>query len=163
MVDYFLGGEGHLTPSDAAVALIVLDDGRYLLQHRDQKPGIFYPGHWGLFGGAIDAGETPEAALKRELEEELGLLSFAAREITDFAFKFGRYGHIARYFFEVRLSTVEFNGLRLGEGREMRPFQARDILTIARVVPYDSFAIWLHASGWFEKVSESSTRHPAAI
>ena len=51
-MDFFLGGEGELTPSDAAVALIVLDDGRYLLQLRDQKPKIFYPGHWGLFGGA---------------------------------------------------------------------------------------------------------------
>ena len=78
MADYFLGGEGQLTPGDAAVALIVLEDGRYLMQHRDQKPGIFYPGHWGLFGGAIDADETPEIALRRELEEELGLSSFAA-------------------------------------------------------------------------------------
>jgi 8-oxo-dGTP pyrophosphatase MutT (NUDIX family) len=153
MTDYFLGGEGQLTPGNAAVALIVLEDGRYLMQHRDQKPGIFYPGHWGLFGGAIDADETPEIALRRELEEELGLSNFTPLAITDFTFRFGRYGHIARYFFEVRLSGAKFNGLRLGEGYEMRPFLARDILTKARVVPYDSFAIWLHASGWIARIS----------
>lgn len=147
MFDYFFGGEGQLTPRDASCAVIVLDDGGYLLQLRDQKPGIFYPGHWGLFGGAIDAGEMPEAALQRELEEELGLLNAAPRAITDFVFKFGRYGHISRYFFEIRMSAAELNGLRLGEGRDMRVFRAREILTMGRVVPYDSFAIWLHASG----------------
>ncbi len=45
---------------DAAAAIIFLDDGRYLMQHRDDKPGIFYPDHWGLFGGAIEPGEDPE-------------------------------------------------------------------------------------------------------
>ena len=55
--DFFLS-EGPLRPGDAAVALIVLDDLRYLMQLRDQKPGIFYPGHWGLFGGGIDPGES---------------------------------------------------------------------------------------------------------
>ena len=43
-----------LAPKDAVAALIVLDDGRYLMQQRDDIPGIFYPGYWGLFGGAIE-------------------------------------------------------------------------------------------------------------
>jgi 8-oxo-dGTP pyrophosphatase MutT (NUDIX family) len=62
-MDYFLGGEGPLKPARAAAAIIVFEDGRYLLQLRDQKPGIFFPGHWGLFGGATDPGETPEQAV----------------------------------------------------------------------------------------------------
>src|SRR5262249_32847766 len=52
-----------LRPADAAAALIQLPDGRYLLQLRDARPDIFYPDHWGCFGGAIDPGETPESAL----------------------------------------------------------------------------------------------------
>jgi 8-oxo-dGTP pyrophosphatase MutT (NUDIX family) len=148
MIDYFLGGEGKLTPGDASVALIVLEDGRYLLQHRDQMPGIFYPGHWGLFGGAIEPGETPEAALRRELHEELGLTKFETREVTDLTIGFGRFGRIVRFFFEVRLSSSAAAELTLNEGREMRPFDAKDILTMARVAPYDSMAIWLHAAGW---------------
>ena len=56
MADFFLA-EGRLRPADAAAALIVVGaDGHYLMQLRDQKAGIFYPGHWGLFGGAIDPG-----------------------------------------------------------------------------------------------------------
>ena len=51
-------------------ALLVLDDGRYVMQLRDAIPRIFYPGHWGCFGGAVEAGEEPEQALRRELAEE---------------------------------------------------------------------------------------------
>lgn len=149
MIDFFLGGEGPLTPADAAVALIVLDDGRYLLQLRDQKPGIFYPGHWGLFGGALDPGEAPEAALLRELAEELGLAVSGAMYLTHFTFTFGRFGKISRHFYEVPFAVGKLAGLTLREGREMRAFRAAEILNQPRVVPYDAFAIWLHANGTF--------------
>ena len=46
--------------------------GRFLLQHRDDKPEIVNPGLWGSFGGEIEPYETPEAGFLRELEEELG-------------------------------------------------------------------------------------------
>jgi 8-oxo-dGTP pyrophosphatase MutT (NUDIX family) len=146
MTDHFLTRPELLRPADAAAAVIVLDDGRYLLQLRDQKPGIFYPGHWGLFGGAIDANETPEMALHRELREEIGLEVDEARPLTELSFTFGRHGRIQRYFYEVPIRAEILPKLRLREGAEMRAFAASDILTRPRVVPYDSFAIWLHAS-----------------
>ena len=34
---------------DAVAAIIVDEDGRYLMQLRDDIPRIFYPGHWGCF------------------------------------------------------------------------------------------------------------------
>jgi 8-oxo-dGTP pyrophosphatase MutT (NUDIX family) len=79
--DAFLGSAEILVPSDAVAALLVLADGRYVMQLRDTKPHIFYPGHWGLFGGAIDDGETEIEALTRELAEEL---EFEARELDRF-------------------------------------------------------------------------------
>ena len=67
VVDHFLRNDTSLVPSNAVVGLILLDGGRYLMQQRSQLPGIFYPGHWGLFGGGVEPGETAEAALEREL------------------------------------------------------------------------------------------------
>lgn len=42
-----------------------------LLQLRDNKPGIWYPGQWGLLGGRIEETEIPKQGLIRELKEEL--------------------------------------------------------------------------------------------
>ena len=54
------------------VALAMLHrDGRWLMQLRDEIPTIVAPGCWGLFGGHLDPGETPEQALRRELLEEI--------------------------------------------------------------------------------------------
>ena len=151
MPEYFLRPQIQLQPGHAACAVIVLDDGRYLLQLRDLKPGIFYPGHWGLFGGAIDGDETPEAALRRELSEEIGLVAEDLRPLTEFSFTCGRHGRIDRYFYEVTMANDVLPELKLREGAQMRAFSAASILTQPRVVPYDSFAIWIHASRVFDE------------
>ena len=55
-----------------AVALAMLQrDGQWLLQLRDDVDTIIYPGHWGLFGGHLDPGETATEAVMRELQEEI--------------------------------------------------------------------------------------------
>jgi 8-oxo-dGTP diphosphatase len=46
-------------------------DGRVLLQRR--APGRAMAGLWEFPGGKVEPGERPEAALARELEEELGI------------------------------------------------------------------------------------------
>lgn len=146
--DFFLGGEGLLTPGNAAVGLIVLEDGRYLCQLRSQRPGIFYPDHWGLFGGAVNPGESPEAGLKRELREELALEVESAEYFTEFTFdfSFSGKGHVWRRYYLVPLECSGIAALQLGEGREFRAFTDRELLDQARVVPYDAFAVWLHAT-----------------
>lgn len=56
-----------------ASAILWVNDSRVLLQQRDDRPGLRYAGFWTLFGGQVEAGETPEEAIRRELIEELGL------------------------------------------------------------------------------------------
>ena len=51
------------------------NNGSYLLQLRDKKPSIAFPGHWGLFGGAIENGESVCEAASRELEEEIKIVA----------------------------------------------------------------------------------------
>lgn len=74
----------------AAVALVDAD-GRVLLAQRPE--GKSMAGLWEFPGGKIEPGETPEAALIRELQEELGIdtwasclapLSFASHSYDDF-------------------------------------------------------------------------------
>jgi 8-oxo-dGTP diphosphatase len=74
----------------SAVALIDAD-GRVLLAQR--PPGKSMAGLWEFPGGKVEPGETPEAALIRELQEELGIsthasclapLTFASHSYPDF-------------------------------------------------------------------------------
>ena len=54
----------------SAAALIDVDN-RVLIASRPE--GTFMPGFWEFPGGKLEAGETPEQALKREIKEELGV------------------------------------------------------------------------------------------
>jgi 8-oxo-dGTP diphosphatase len=57
-------------------------DGEVMLLLRDNKSNQIFPNQWTLIGGKVDAGETPEIAAQRVLNEETGLkteLSFWKR------------------------------------------------------------------------------------
>ncbi|MET3517503.1 8-oxo-dGTP diphosphatase [Pseudacidovorax sp. 1753] len=57
--------------TEVAVGVLIAVDGALLLSTRpDGKP---YAGYWEFPGGKIEAGETVEEALRRELQEELGI------------------------------------------------------------------------------------------
>lgn len=61
---------------DVAVGILRRAEGHYLLTTR--PPGKAYAGYWEFPGGKLEAGETVEQALRRELEEEIGITIAAA-------------------------------------------------------------------------------------
>ena len=63
-------------PLLVVAAALVDPDGRVLLQQR--PPGKAMAGLWEFPGGKVEMGERPEAALIRELEEELGIRTHAS-------------------------------------------------------------------------------------
>ncbi len=62
---------GERVPVDVAVGVLIDPAGRFLLTSRPQ--GKVYAGQWEFPGGKLEAGESVEAALRRELTEELGI------------------------------------------------------------------------------------------
>jgi 8-oxo-dGTP diphosphatase len=49
-------------------------DGRTLMVHRNKKANDIHEGKWNGLGGKVEAGESPEICIKREVREEAGLV-----------------------------------------------------------------------------------------
>lgn len=69
--------------TDIVAAGIVIEGDKVLLSRR--KKGSHLAGMWEFPGGKAEAGEDPRAALRRELEEELGITTNVG-EIVDVTF-----------------------------------------------------------------------------
>lgn len=64
-------GPSERTVVEVAVGVLLQGDGQFLLTSRPE--GKAYAGYWEFPGGKLEAGETVEQALRRELHEELGI------------------------------------------------------------------------------------------
>jgi 8-oxo-dGTP diphosphatase len=100
------------SPVEVAIAILPCE-GKFLMQLRDNIPTILYPGLWGLFGGHMEAGETPEMAVEREVMEEIGYQIVNPQ-------KFGCYNddRVIRHIFYAPL-TVGIDQLVLTEGWDL--------------------------------------------
>lgn len=83
---------------EVAAGVILRGDGAFLLGRR--APGTFYPGYWEFPGGKVEPDEAPAEALRRELEEELGI---RAIELRPWIVRRHDYEHacVTLHFFEV--------------------------------------------------------------
>ena len=155
--DEFLLDESQLEPSSAAAAIILDDYGRFFLQLRDNKTGIFFPNHWGFFGGALEENQTPQQCLVRELSEELDLFVNARRLKyvlkLELCFKLNT-SPVLRHFFVLEMNNNDMSALSINEGQEGAFFSREACLKIPNFAPYDRFAIWAYLNEWRVKTQK---------
>ncbi len=110
----------------SAHAVMVLD-GRYILQLRDNKQTIAAPGKWSLFGGRLRKGETPLRTIRREIYEELAIkpAEFSYLWSIDFYAPF-EDAVIRAWFFAADVSAV-WSSHRLREGKAARAFSFEEL------------------------------------
>lgn len=90
-------------------AIIDNGEGKILLQLREDKPSVDFPGTWSTFGGALEDDETPLEALQRELMEEIEY------EVTDAEY-LGKLDYI--HVFRIVDSSLDVDSLVVHEGEK---------------------------------------------
>ncbi len=86
-----------------AAALILRGDEVLICQRRPDQPMAL---QWEFPGGKLEPGESPEAALKRELDEELGITATIGSRVTHIRHNYRHGGAVDLQFFAV----YEFQG-----------------------------------------------------
>lgn len=114
--------------TEVAAAVIERPDGRFLLGQR--AADTFYPGYWEFPGGKIEPGETPLAALCRELDEELGI---AVRRADPWLRREHVYphAHVRLHFYRVRA----WQGDIRDRVHSALAWQRREAPTVAPMLP----------------------------
>ena len=106
-------------------AILINKSGQILMQQRDDNPAIRYPGHWSLFGGTVEDGESPAIAVAREVKEEIDF------EMRNFGLFREFVQNNKREFAFVGELSAELHELTLAEGQGMNrfyPSQLKELL-----------------------------------
>ena len=82
------------------VAGLIVKDGKLLVCQRTRHQTM--PLKWEFPGGKIEEGEQPRDALRRELEEELGILAKIGDEVKRIQHEYPNGGMVELRFFVVR-------------------------------------------------------------
>ena len=116
---------------EVAAAVVQRADGSFLLAQR--PAGKVYSGFWEFPGGKIESGETPAVALKRELQEELGM---TATRIYPWLTRVYEYPHArVRLHFQ---RVVQWQGQPQSREGQAFSWQRAGILDVEPMLPANS-------------------------
>tara|TARA_B100000787_G_C16153151_1_gene277584 strand:+ start:107 stop:559 length:453 start_codon:yes stop_codon:yes gene_type:complete len=128
-----------------ASAVIIYFKEKILLVLRSNNKKIFYPNHYGLFGGAKEKNETYLGAAKRELLEEtnINILKQNIKYLLDINFSFPNSKLINRKIYTYRINDLKKfkKFFILGEGVSQKFFTYNQIKNLSNIVPYDKLAL----------------------
>jgi 8-oxo-dGTP diphosphatase len=112
--------------------LLIKPDGSVLLQLRDEKPSILYPGYWTIPAGSLEPGETPQEGAVRELLEETGYVMKQPKPLPIFNGLLPDGTPVHRYVFWDVYDGVQ--PIHVFEGQAME-FVSPDRLDALKLVP----------------------------
>ena len=109
---------------------VLLLDGQYILQLRDNKPDIAAPGQWTLFGDMLANDEAPLKTIQREIFEELSIQpeEFQYLWFIDYIAEFEQEW-IRSWFFSADVKAV-WPHYRLMEGQDVGIFPYEQTKTL---------------------------------
>jgi len=107
------------------VAALIVKDGKLLVCQRTRHQTM--PLKWEFPGGKIEEGEQPRDALRRELEEELGILATVGDEVKRIQHEYPNGGMVELRFYVVRQYEREienriFRDMQWAEPKELPKF-----------------------------------------
>jgi len=109
-------------------AIPVNAEGKILLQLRDDRPDLNYPNCWTTLGGAVEAGETFDAAIRRELLEEIEIdLPVALWKTLNYSVELrGQKYKVKNYIYVGRIDHA-VSEITLNEGQALGYFGLEDL------------------------------------
>ena len=118
------------------VAAVIEKDGKLLVCQRTRHQTM--PLKWEFPGGKIEEGEQPRDALRRELEEELGILAKVGDEVKRIQHEYPNGGMVELRFFVVRAYEREienriFKDMQWAEPKDLPKYEFLEAdLTLVR-------------------------------
>jgi 8-oxo-dGTP diphosphatase len=107
------------------VAALIVQDGKLLVCQRTRHQTM--PLKWEFPGGKIEEGEQPRDALRRELDEELGIQATIGDELARIQHEYPNGGMVELRFFVVReyqgeIENLIFKDIQWSEPKDLRKY-----------------------------------------
>ena len=122
-----------------ASVILIAEDGRVLLQRRDNNAEIRDPGMLSIFAGAALHGETPEQTALREIEEETTLI-LTPNDVT-FVGEATYNGHHSMVFVA---HAIEPSSITIREGAGVEAIALRSLHERTDIAPISKIALELY-------------------